>query len=42
LKHKNNNFESDANKESVEKGLVLVGIFGLMDPLRPGIKEAVA
>jgi P-type E1-E2 ATPase len=41
LKAGNNNFTSEADRESVENNLVLVGIFGLMDPLRPGIKDAV-
>lgn len=42
LKKNNNNFESEADRETVESNLVLVGIFGLMDPLRPGIREAIA
>jgi Ca2+-transporting ATPase len=42
LKRNNNNFESETDRETVENNLVLVGIFGLMDPLRPGIKEAIA
>jgi Ca2+-transporting ATPase len=41
LKAGNNNFTSEADREAVENNLVLVGIFGLMDPLRPGIKDAV-
>ena len=28
--------------ETIEHGLVLAGVFGLMDPLRPGISQAVA
>jgi Ca2+ transporting ATPase len=36
-----NNFESEGDRESVENSLCVVGIFGLMDPLRPGIREAV-
>jgi len=32
---------SEADREAVESQLVLIGIFGLMDPLRPGIREAV-
>ena len=40
LKRNNNNFLSESDRETVENNLVLVGIFGLMDPLRPGIKEA--
>jgi magnesium-transporting ATPase (P-type) len=42
LKRNNNNFESETDRETVENNLVLVGIFGLMDPLRPGIKDAIA
>ncbi len=40
LKSSSKNFETEADRETVEKNLILVGIFGLMDPLRPGIKEA--
>jgi Ca2+-transporting ATPase len=29
------------DKEAVENGLTMVGIFALMDPLRPGVTEAV-
>jgi magnesium-transporting ATPase (P-type) len=42
LKRNNNNFENETDRETVENNLVLVGIFGLMDPLRPGIKDAIA
>ena len=41
LKRNNNNFEKETDRETVENNLVLVGIFGLMDPLRPGIKDAI-
>lgn len=41
LKANKNNFESDEDRESIESGLCVVGVFGLMDPLRPGIREAV-
>ena len=41
IKYKNNDFATEADREAVEKDLVFVGIFGLMDPLRPGIKSAI-
>jgi magnesium-transporting ATPase (P-type) len=41
MKASNNNFETAADKEVVEAGLNLVGIFALVDPLRPGIPESV-
>ena len=41
LKANKNNFESEEDRESIESGLCVVGIFGLMDPLRPGIRDAV-
>lgn len=41
LKEDSNNFASDADRENIEKGLTMVGVFGLMDPLREGIPEAV-
>lgn len=41
LKGLHNNFESETDRQSVENDLVVVGIFGLMDPLRPGIRDAV-
>ena len=41
LKRENDNLEDDKSKEVIENGLVLAGIFGLMDPLRPGIRDAV-
>lgn len=41
LKKQNNDFKSEADRASVECDLVMVGIFGLMDPLRPGIRDAV-
>jgi len=42
LKADNNNFETEADREVVEQDLNMVAIFGLMDPLRPGIKQAIA
>jgi len=43
LKEKSNNFEKpeEIDSDAIESGLTMVGIFGLMDPLRPGINEAV-
>ncbi len=40
-KKSSNDFLTEEDRESVESGLCLVGIFGLQDPLRPGIREAV-
>jgi len=37
-KMQNGGFATEDDKETVESGLCLVGIFGLIDPLRPGIK----
>lgn len=41
LKSKNNNFNTEQDKDCVETELVMAGIFALMDPLRDGIKEAI-
>jgi magnesium-transporting ATPase (P-type) len=41
IKDQNNGFETTDDKEKVEVDLTMVGIFGLKDPLRPGIREAV-
>lgn len=41
LRRIHNNFQTEADRMSVENGLVMVAIFGLMDPLRPGIRQAV-
>ena len=41
LKHNANNFKDASDKEVVESGLTMIGIFGIMDPLRPGIAGAV-
>lgn len=38
---KNNNFATVEDLEKVEENLTMVGMFGLKDPLRPGIKTAV-
>ena len=40
-KQSSNNFKDMSDKEAVESGLTMVGIFALMDPLRPGVTEAV-
>lgn len=41
LKADSNNFETPADKEIVEGGLTLIGIFALVDPLKAGIPESV-
>ena len=41
LAAENNNFKSAEDQEKVEAGLTMVGIFGLKDPLRPGIFDSV-
>lgn len=41
LERASNGFKEISDKEVVESGLTLVAIFGLMDPLRPGVAEAV-
>lgn len=41
LKSQANNFKDASDKEVVESGLTMIGIFGIMDPLRPGIAGAV-
>ena len=41
LKADNNEFKTLADKEVLESGLTLVGVFALVDPLRPGISESV-
>jgi len=41
LSAQNNNFASAEDQEVVECGLTMAGIFGLKDPLRPKIREAV-
>lgn len=41
LKRDNNNFEKPEDRDCLEKELVAVGIFGLQDPLRKGIRESV-
>ena len=42
LKNANSQFASEEDREVLEKnGLVLIGIYGLQDPLRPEIKDSV-
>ena len=42
IKKKHNNFDSEADREELEKcGLTVIGIYGMQDPLRPEIKDAV-
>jgi magnesium-transporting ATPase (P-type) len=41
LKRDNNKFEKPEDRDCLEKELVAVGIFGLQDPLRKGIRESV-
>jgi len=41
LKAQNNDFATEHDRAQVEKDLTMACIFGLMDPLRPGIVEAV-
>ena len=41
LKKDNNNFENVENKEAIETDLIAIGIFGIEDPLREGIRESV-
>jgi len=41
IKHDNNGFEKEADREILEQDLTAVGIFGLIDPLRPGIIESI-
>ena len=41
LSARNNNFETLEDLEKLEENLTMVGMFGLKDPLRPGIRDAV-
>lgn len=41
LERKNNGFNTEADKEATVAGMTMVACFGLMDPLRPGIRDAV-
>jgi Ca2+-transporting ATPase len=42
IKADNNDFEKEEDREILEQNLTAVGIFGLQDPLRAGIKESIA
>lgn len=42
MEHEHDNFTTLSAREKLEHNYTLLGIFGLMDPLRPGIAEAVA
>lgn len=41
LRVKNSDFKSTDDRASVEVDLTMIGVFGLQDPLRPGIPDAV-
>ena len=41
LKSANDDFKTNESKACVENNLCMIGIFGLKDPLRPGIRQAV-
>lgn len=41
MKAQNNDFKTTEDMEILETDLTMVGIFGLKDPLRPGIRDAV-
>jgi magnesium-transporting ATPase (P-type) len=41
IKAENNDFETEADREALEKNLNAVCIFGLQDPLREGIIESI-
>jgi len=41
VKADNNNFESEADRECLEKDLVAYAIFGLQDPLRSTIVSSI-
>ena len=41
MKEQNNDFKTAEDMETVETELTMVGIFGLKDPLREGIRDAV-
>lgn len=41
MKASHNGFAKEEDQQKVEKDMVFVGIFGLVDPLRPGIRAAV-
>lgn len=37
----NNNFDKEGDRTVLEKDLTAVGLFGIQDPLRDGIKESI-
>lgn len=41
LKEQNNNFETEDNKRVVEEELIMLCIFGIIDPVRPGVTESI-
>lgn len=41
IKTRNNNFVSETDRSIIENDLIIVAIFGLQDPLRPGVRDAV-
>lgn len=41
LAEENNNFENEEDRYILEENLVALGMFGIEDPLRPGIADAV-
>lgn len=41
LKAKNNNFDKEADREVIENGLTVIGIYALQDPLRDEIVDSV-
>ncbi len=41
LKSQNNNFHTEKDREVLERGLTVVGIYALLDPLRPEIVDSV-
>lgn len=41
LKEENNGFETDEDRNAIEKELTAIGIFGLQDPLRDTVKGSV-
>lgn len=42
MKKQNNNFEKDIDREVLETNLTAVGIWGIQDPLRPGIFDSIS
>lgn len=41
LKNQNNGFAKEENREVLERNMVVVAIFALMDPLRPEVVDSV-